>query len=126
MSSGSGSGPFSQLETGAFVTESRIKYGKLVGTALGAVWLTLVGGWITVQRTVVNVHIRVLTAVQNALVEIIGAVLGRGAWLVRGSWGEAYESAVQASPILAPLTLVAEIALVVGIVVWFRNRAGVI
>ena len=126
MSSGSGSGPFSQLNTGAYVTESRIKYGKLVATALGATWLTLVGGWITVQRTVVNIHIRLLTAVQGALVEIIQATLGRGAGLIRGSWAQVYQSAVETEPILAPLTLVLEIALVVGIVVWFRQRAGVI
>jgi len=116
MADGPGFQPSAYLENG------QIAYAKLVGALLGAGWLTVAGGLIALQRAVVSVQIRLLETTQRSYVLLIRAVTGGGARLSRQSWAEAYEAAVATSPILAPLTLVAEIVLVSAIVLYFQRR----
>lgn len=101
--------------SGTFVENGTIRYGALFGTVLGAAWLVLVGGLITVQNAIVSMQVRLLEAVQFNLVSVISAFLGGGADLSRTSWATGYEAAVQTAPLIAPLTFALEIILVLGI-----------
>jgi hypothetical protein len=110
------------LDATEYVQDGRILFAKLIGTLLGATWLVLVGGWITVERAIVSVHVQVLEVAQTQVVRVIGVVLGGGAETIRLSWATAYRSAVEAEPVLAPLLLVFEVLVVVTVVVYVRDR----
>lgn len=95
-----------------FVENGTIQYGALFSTLLGATWLVISGGIITVLNAIVSVHVRILEVAQLQWVRIISTVLGGGAELSRTSWAVAYQSAVETAPILAPSLLAIELVLV--------------
>ena len=99
-----------------------IKIAKLVSTLLGAVWLTAVAGWITINQAIVTVHLRILDAVATVFVRVIQAVGGGGAKTLRESWRAAFLSATQTSELFAPLIFTVEIVLVSALLLWARER----
>jgi len=119
---GGGSGSGASFDPGAYVDDGRILYGKLLGTLLGAGWLTWIGGWIAVERAIVSVHMQVIRAAQQMYVRIINAVLLGGAQTIRHSWAEAYQAAVETSPVLAPLTLILDIIVVSAVLLYVKRE----
>lgn len=119
LTGGSGSsGPLAE----SYVDGGEILIGKLVGTALGAFWLTVVSGWYAIVSAIVRVHISLITATSSAYASIINAVGGGGAETLRLGWASAFQAAVQADPLLAPLLLTLEVVVVSAIAIAVRRR----
>ncbi|MFB6134879.1 MAG: hypothetical protein ABEJ55_07815 [Halanaeroarchaeum sp.] len=109
---------------GSFIENGAIQYGALFGALLGAAWLVLVGGLITIQNAIVTLHIQLIRAAQTQIVRLIDAVLGGGAELTHSSWAIAYESAVETAPLFAPALMALEVVavwLILG-TIWDRQE----
>ena len=111
---------------GTYVEDGRILYVKLLGTVLGSIWLVAVGGWIAVQEAIVSIHVMILETAQQQYVRVINAIFGDGAEVITASWGAAYRAAVETEPILAPLTLIVEITITMGLIHYLRQRSGLV
>lgn len=121
MFKGAGSGTVG-LDAESFVDGGEILIGKLVGTLLGALWLTIVAGWMTLIQAIAAVHISLLNAFQGMIVSIITAAGVGGAETIRASWGAAFQGAVEVSPLFAPMVFSLEIVLVSALLIWARRR----
>lgn len=105
-----------------YVLGGEILVGKLVSTLLGAVWLTVVAGWITVSQAIVTVHLRVIDAIAQLYVRVIKAFGQGGAETIRASWRSAFLAAVETNELLAPLLLTTEVVVVSALLLWARRR----
>ena len=116
-----GTGGDGVLES-SYVDGGELLIGKLVGTVLGSLWLTVVSGWITVTEAIATVHIRFIRAGGNAYAGILES-LGREAQAtIATSWAAAFEASVEVNPLFAPAIFSAEILVVVAIVLVLRRR----
>ena len=111
-----------EVSAGEFVDGGEIKIAKLVGTLLGATWMTVIAGWITVIQAVNRVNLEILYAIAGMFDAIITTFGQEGARTLRESWGAAYRSAVAVDPVVAPLIMTVEVVLVTGLLVWARRR----
>ena len=110
--------------TNAYLSEdgTKILVGNLVGSLLGGLWLTFVGGWISVGEAVARVHIRILDAIAGLYSGVLRAFGVGGAQTLRVSWAEAFRSATAADPVLAPLLLTMELVVVSWLLVYAQRR----
>lgn len=130
--SSSGGGPrgWSRLDlpsispTGAstYVSGGEILIGKLVSTLLGALWLTIAAGWITVSRAIVQINVSMLNAAAEMYSDILLAFGANATEASRVAWGAAFRAAVDASPILAPVIFSIEIVVVSGLLIGASRR----
>ena len=99
-----------------------IKIAKLVSTILSALWITVAAGWIAVARAIAQVHISMLNAAAGMYSQILLA-FGRGATeTTQVAWGAAFRSAVEASPMLAPVLFSIEIVVVMSLLIGAARR----
>lgn len=122
LTSGGSGGSSGTAAAGAFVDGGEVLIGKLVSTLLGAVWLTVVGGWYAITSAITRVQIALINSVRNAQVAIIRAVGAGGAETIRVGWASAAQAAVETSPLFAPLLLTMEIILVSAVALTVRRR----
>ncbi|WP_435145918.1 hypothetical protein [Halobaculum sp. P14] len=118
-----GAGGF-EVKPGDFIGSNGIMIGKLVSTLLGALWLVFAAGWITLIRAIVRLHLVPINAAASLYAGIIRTLGGQASQTARLAWGEAFRAAVEASPILAPAIMSAEIIVVVLILAAARQRWG--
>lgn len=111
------------LDPGLFVDGGEIKVAKLVGTLLGAVWLSVVSGWISVGEAIAQIHIQVINGIADGWVSIITTYGGQASSTQRVVWASALKAALETSPMLAPLLMSIEVAIVWGVIVTVRRRA---
>jgi hypothetical protein len=107
---------------GSFTDGGTILIGKLVSTLLGAVWLTILGGWWAIVSAVVQVHMAMINAAADSYAGIITALGQGGAETIRVTWASAFRAAVETNPLIAPILLTLEIIVVSAIVLEVRRR----
>ena len=127
LDSGGGGSGSSSVTTGTVIAEDYVEggeilIGKLISTALGAIWLTVAGGWIAIVDAIVSVHVALLLRASEAYVSVIEAIGSGGEETLRVGWAAAFRSAVEADPLLAPIILTLELTVVAGIALTFRRR----
>jgi hypothetical protein len=105
-----------------FVSGGEVLIGKLVSTLLGSLWLTIAAGWITVSRAIVQIHVSLLNTVAETYSAIVLAFGEGAAEASRATWGAAFQAAVDASPLLAPVIFSVEIVVVSGLLVVATRR----
>lgn len=105
-----------------YVDGGKILVGKLVGTFLGSIWLAFIGGWISVQTAVAQVHIQALNQAGQSAAAVVTAFGAGGADTLRYTWGEAFRAAVETSPLLAPAIMSVELIVVSYLLIWARRR----
>lgn len=105
-----------------YVAGGEVLVGKLVGTLLGSLWLTVVAGWITVVEAIVRLHVQILDAIQQAQIAVLMAFAEGGADAYRESWSAAFRAAVEVDPLVAPAIMSVEIIAVSALALWARRR----
>jgi hypothetical protein len=124
MSDGGGTPIGSSSLAGNYTDGGTILIGKLVSTLLGAVWLTVVGGWWAIASAVVRVHMAMINAAANGYAGIIDAVGQGGAETIRVTWASAFQAAVETNPLFAPILITLEVIAVSAIFLELRRRLG--
>jgi hypothetical protein len=99
-----------------------IRWGKLLGTLAGALWLAVVGGITAVLNTYVSVHVRVLSWLERLITDLVTGLFGGAGETARLAWGSAFRAAIEASPTLAPILLGFEVIVVVAILSALTDR----
>jgi hypothetical protein len=105
-----------------YVSGGEILIGKLVSTLLGALWLTIAAGWITVARAIVQIHVSLLNRAAEMYSQILLAFGTNASRASRVAWGEAFRAAVDASPVLAPVIFSIEIVVATGLILAAARR----
>lgn len=109
-------------DTSSYVSGGEILIGKLVSTLLGALWLTIAAGWITISRAIVQIHVSLLNAAAEMYSDILLAFGTNATRASEVAWGAAFRAAVDASPVLAPVIFSLEIVVVAGLLVGAGRR----
>lgn len=117
----------SKLEAGSggltleseFVDGGTVLTGKLVGTLLGSIWLVFASGWIAVVNAIVTINLVPIRGLEMLYTRIISTFGREAAATSQLVWSEAFRAAVDASPVLAPAIMTAELA-----AVWLILEAG--
>jgi len=122
LEGGSGGGTISGPPASEFIEDGEILLGKLVSTLLGGVWLTVVAGWITINQAIVQVHINLLDVAARSYARMIRAAGQGGAETLEVGWASAFQAAVDAEPLLAPIIFSAEVVVVSALLLWARRR----
>lgn len=118
---GGGGGSDSVLAS-EFVDGGSIKTMKLMGTALGAVWLTFASGWIALMNAFARLHMAPINAAASLYATVLRTVGDEAVSASTLAWGEAFRAAIEVSPVLAPAILTAELLLVGAMFTEARRR----
>jgi hypothetical protein len=106
-----------------YITETgNVRVVQLLGLMASSTWLTITGGWSRIQRAAVEILIREVRAIELVYRGLIRATLGAGADTIRYSWSVALESAINATPIFAPILFVGQLLVVFSVVEVARRR----
>lgn len=115
--------PEADVSASWFVEDGgEILVAKLVSTLLGALWITVAAGWITIVQTLAEIEIQILNRAAAAYVAIIRAVGVGGARTIEATWAGAAAASIEASPVLAPVIFSAVVVVTFAILVAARRR----
>lgn len=104
-----------------YVKGTKIKWGALISTILGAFVVFFSNAYIAIISTFVSLNVWIISGTGTAAARAVKVVLGQSAALQVTAWSAAFSQAVQAGP-LAPFVMAAEVLAVITIAVAIWKR----